>query len=99
GGPPGVGSRMKIAYTRAMITAGLSGQLDHVKYRKHPIFNLDIPATCPGVPDSVLDPKTTWPDKAAYDEQAKKLAGRFIENFKTFESHVDRAVKAAVPGV
>jgi len=99
GGPPGVGSRMKIAYTRAMLTAALSGQLDNVKYQKHDIFNLDIPTTCPGVPDSVLDPRSTWPDKDAYDAQAKKLAGMFVENFKTFEKHVDASVKAAGPRV
>ena len=99
GGPYGVGSRMKIGYTRAMITAALSGQLDHVSYHKHDIFNLDIPATCPGVPDSVLDPRSTWPDAKAYDEQAKKLAGMFIQNFKTFEKDVDPAVKAAGPQV
>jgi phosphoenolpyruvate carboxykinase (ATP) len=99
GGPYGVGSRMKISYTRAMITAALSGQLDHVGYHKHDIFNLDIPGTCPGVPDSVLDPRSTWPDTKAYDEQAKKLAGMFIQNFKTFEKDVDPAVKAAGPRV
>jgi phosphoenolpyruvate carboxykinase (ATP) len=99
GGPYGVGSRMKIGYTRAMITAALGGQLDHVSYHKHDIFNLDIPATCPGVPDSVLDPRSTWPDTKAYDEQAKKLAGMFIQNFKTFEKDVDPAVKAAGPQV
>jgi phosphoenolpyruvate carboxykinase (ATP) len=90
---------MKIAYTRAMITAALDGQLDGVKYRKDSIFNLDMPTTCPGVPDSVLDPRTTWPDKTAYDEQAKRLAGMFIENFKAFEKDVDPAVKAAGPKV
>jgi phosphoenolpyruvate carboxykinase (ATP) len=99
GGPPGVGSRMKIAYTRAMLTAALNGQLDNVQYRQHEIFNLDIPTTCPGVPDSVLDPRNTWPDKAAYDEQAKKLAAMFVDNFKTFEKDVDPAVKAAGPRV
>jgi phosphoenolpyruvate carboxykinase (ATP) len=99
GGPYGTGSRMKIAYTRAMITAALDGQLDGVKYQKDSIFNLDMPTTCPGVPDSVLDPRTTWPDKTAYDEQAKKLAGMFIENFKAFEKDVDPAVKAAGPKV
>jgi len=99
GGPPGVGSRMKIAYTRAMLAAALNGQLDKVKYQKHDIFNLDIPTTCPGVPDSVLDPRSTWPDKDAYDAQAKKLAGMFVENFKTFEKHVDASVKAAGPRV
>jgi len=99
GGPPGVGSRMKIAHTRAMLTAALSGQLDNVKYQKHDIFNLDIPTTCPSVPDSVLDPRSTWPDKDAYDVQAKKLAGMFVENFKTFETHVDPSVRAAGPRV
>jgi phosphoenolpyruvate carboxykinase (ATP) len=99
GGPYGTGSRMKIAYTRAMITAALDGQLDGVKYQTDSIFNLDMPTTCPGVPDSVLDPRTTWPDKTAYDEQAKKLAGMFIENFKAFEKDVDPVVKAAGPRV
>jgi phosphoenolpyruvate carboxykinase (ATP) len=97
GGPYGVGSRMKIAYTRAMITAALTGELDTVEYRKHPIFNLDVPATCPGVPDSVLDPRSTWPDPAQYDEQAKKLAGMFVENFRAFEKDVAPAVKEAGP--
>ena len=59
----------------------------------------DIPTTCPGVPDAVLDARTTWPDKAAYDEQAKKLAAMFVENFKTFEKDVAPAVKAAGPKV
>jgi phosphoenolpyruvate carboxykinase (ATP) len=99
GGPPGIGSRMQIAHTRAMLTAALNGQLDNVKYQKHDIFNLDIPTTCPGVPESVLDPRSTWPDKDAYDVQAKKLAGMFVENFKTFEKHVDPSVKAAGPRV
>jgi phosphoenolpyruvate carboxykinase (ATP) len=97
GGPYGVGSRMKIAYTRAMITAALTGQLDRVEYKKHPIFNLDIPASCPGVPDGVLDPRSTWPDAAKYDEQATKLAKMFADNFKTFESDVAPSVKAAGP--
>jgi phosphoenolpyruvate carboxykinase (ATP) len=97
GGPYGVGSRMKIRYTRAMITAALSGQLDHVGYEKHPVFNIDVPTTCPDVPTEVLDPRSTWPDKAKYDEQASKLAGMFIENFKTFEADVTPAVKAAGP--
>jgi phosphoenolpyruvate carboxykinase (ATP) len=97
GGPYGVGSRMKIAFTRAMITAALNGQLDGVKYQKHTIFNLDMPTTCPGVPDSVLDPRSTWPDATAYDQQARKLAAMFVENFKAFEKDVDPAVRAAGP--
>jgi len=99
GGPPGVGSRMKIAHTRAMLTAALTGQLDNVQYRKHPIFNIDVPTTCPGVPEGVLDPRSTWPDAAQYDEQAKKLASMFAENFKTFEDDVAAPVKAAGPKV
>ena len=97
GGPYGVGKRMKIAYTRAMITAALTGQLDNVKYQKHPIFNLDMPTTCPDVPESVLDPRSTWPDAAQYDEQARKLAKMFIDNFVTFEKDVPASVKEAGP--
>ena len=99
GGPFGVGSRMKIAHTRAMITAALSGELEAVEYHRHPVFNLEMPAQCPGVPSEVLDPRTTWSDKATYDVQAKKLAAMFIENFKTFEGDVDAAVVKAGPKV
>src|SRR3954464_14651181 len=97
GGPYGVGSRMKIAYTRAMITAALTGQLDSVEYVKHPIFNVDVPKSVPAVPDTVPAPRSTWPDGAKYDEQAKKLAAMFVENFKTFEQDVPASVKAAGP--
>ncbi len=97
GGPYGVGSRMKIAHTRAMITAALTGQLDKVEHRRHPIFNIEVPATCPGVPDSVLDPRSTWPDAGKYDEQATRLARMFVENFKTFENDVAPSVKDAGP--
>jgi phosphoenolpyruvate carboxykinase (ATP) len=97
GGAYGTGSRMKIAHTRAMITAALSGQLDNVAYKKHDILNLDMPTTCPGVPDAVLDPRSTWTDAAKYDEQAGKLAKMFVDNFKTFEGDVSAAVKAAGP--
>ena len=99
GGPYGVGSRMKIAHTRAMITAALTGQLDNVEYVKHPIFNIEVPKRVPAVPDNVLDPRSTWPDPAKYDEQAKKLAAMFVENFKAFENDVPAAVKAAGPKV
>ena len=80
-----------------MITAALTGQLDDVKYQKHPVFNLDMPTTCPGVPASVLDPRSTWPDAAQYDEQARKLAKMFIDNFVTFEKDVPASVKDAGP--
>src|SRR5262249_52374970 len=97
GGPYGVGKRMKIAYTRAMINAALSGGLDDVSYEKDPIFNLDIPSGCPDVPAEVLNTRNTWTDKAAYDEQARKLAQMFRENFKSFESSVEPDVVAAGP--
>jgi phosphoenolpyruvate carboxykinase (ATP) len=99
GGPYGVGSRMKIAYTRAMIRDALSGALDHVGYQRHPVFNIEMPTSCPGVPASVLDPRGTWTDAAAYDQQAAKLARMFVENFKTFESDVPATVKNAGPRV
>ena len=97
GGPYGVGSRMRIAHTRAMIAAALGGQLDRVRYQKHRTFNVDVPTDCPGVPGDVLDPRSTWTDKAAYDEQARKLAGMFVENFKAFERDVASSVKDAGP--
>ena len=99
GGAFGVGKRMSIAHTRAMITAALSGQLDNVQYQRHPIFNVEMPLTCPGVPDEVLDPRSTWTDRSAYDQQAKKLASMFVENFKMFEGDVDRTVVEAGPKV
>jgi len=97
GGPYGIGSRMKIAHTRAMITAALGGQLDTVTYTRHAVFNLDVPTTCPEVPSQVLDPRSTWNNPAQYDEQAKRLARMFIENFKTFQGDVDKTVTDAGP--
>jgi phosphoenolpyruvate carboxykinase (ATP) len=99
GGPYGVGSRMRIAYTRAMIRAALSGALDDVSFHRHAVFNVDVPATCPDVPDEVLDPRGTWHDKAAYDQQARKLAAMFVDNFAAFAGDVDAAVVAAGPRV
>ena len=97
GGPFGVGSRMKIAHTRAMINAALSGALDHVGYDRDPVFNLDVPTSCPNVPSEVLRPRSTWKDAAAYDAQARKLAQMFAENFKAFEATAAADVKAAGP--
>jgi phosphoenolpyruvate carboxykinase (ATP) len=97
GGPFGVGQRMKIGYTRAMIRAALSGALKDVPYTRDPIFNLEVPASCPGVPTEVLNPRSTWTDAAAYDEQAKRLARMFRDNFRTFESTVGAEVLGAGP--
>ena len=99
GGPYGVGHRMKIAYTRAMVEAALNGQLDDVPTKADPIFGLNIPTSCPNVPAEVLNPRNTWKDKKAYDKQAKKLASMFNENFKAFETQVSDEVKAVAPKV
>ncbi len=99
GGPYGVGTRMKIAHTRGMIRAALSGALDSVAYERDPVFNLDIPTLCPGVPAEVLKPRDTWADGAGYDRQAAELARMFVENFETFERSVTAEVLAAGPNV
>jgi phosphoenolpyruvate carboxykinase (ATP) len=99
GGAFGVGKRMKIGYTRAMIRAALSGALDGVGYDLDPVFNVEVPTTCPDVPAEVLKPKNTWANSADYDAQAAKLASMFTENFKTFERGVTPAVRAAGPNV
>ena len=81
GGAAGTVPRMKLKYTRAMVTAALSGQLNDVEYVLDPIFNVNIPKSCPGVPDDILDPRSMWTDKAAYMSSAKTLAAKFRENF------------------
>ena len=86
GGPYGVGTRIKIKYSRAMVTAAISGALDIVKYRHDDLLNLDIPTELDGVPSDILNPKNTWNDKDSYDISAKKLAQMFVENFKKFEN-------------
>ena len=85
GGPYGVGKRVKIKYSRAMVTAALTGALDIVKYRHDELFNVDIPTEVPDVPSEILDPRNTWTDKDSYDLSARKLAQMFIENFKKFD--------------
>ena len=93
GGPYGVGSRMSIKHTRAMLRAALNGDLDNVEFVKDGFFNLDIPTECPHVPSEVLNPRNTWEDKDAYDKQARHLVGLFEENFKQFADGVDDSVK------
>ncbi len=86
GGPYGIGKRIKIKYSRAMITAALSGALDNVKYNHDDLFNLDVPTVVDNVPSEILDPKNTWADKDSYTISAKNLAQMFVENFKKFEN-------------
>ena len=96
GGPPGVGKRIKLEYTRAIVHAALAGDLDKVKTQTDPIFGLAVPTEIKGVPAKVLNPRATWPDPASYDGQAKKLATMFRENFAKFGS-VEAAIKNAGP--
>jgi phosphoenolpyruvate carboxykinase (ATP) len=97
GGPYGVGERMDLAHTRAMVDAAAAGELDDVETRRHPIFNLDMPVSCPGVPADVLDPQSTWDDRESYEEKAKELARMFVKNFERFEGTVPEDVLAAGP--
>ncbi|MGH9331700.1 MAG: phosphoenolpyruvate carboxykinase (ATP), partial [Vicinamibacterales bacterium] len=97
GGPHGVGSRIQIGHTRAMIHAALAGALDHVPYDTDKVFNLELPTQCPGVPEEVLTPRGTWKNGAAYDAQAAKLAKMFVDNFKTFEAEASPDVRHAGP--
>ncbi len=97
GGPYGVGSRMKLSYTRRMINAVLNGELDNTGVWTEPYFGLAIPNQVNGVPDEVLDPRKTWADPAAYDAQAQKLVGMFKQNFQAFEDGVSAEIIAAGP--
>ncbi len=97
GGPYGVGSRMKIAYTRAMINAALDGKLADTAFVEDPVFGLHVPTQCPAVPGELLIQRNTWSDRKAYDAQAKKLAAMFIENFKQFQDQVSEDIGAAAP--
>ncbi|HEY9229191.1 MAG TPA: phosphoenolpyruvate carboxykinase (ATP), partial [Gemmatimonadaceae bacterium] len=97
GGAYGVGKRMKLSHTRAMVNSLLRGDLHDAPTNVDPIFGLHVPKHIAEVPDDVLNPRNTWSDKNAYDEQAKKLAAAFKDNFKKYESAVTDAVKAAGP--
>jgi phosphoenolpyruvate carboxykinase (ATP) len=97
GGPYGVGKRMHLPYTRAMVDSALAGLLDNVETVTDPIFGVAVPQSVPGVPNEVLNPRDTWSDKVAYDAQAKDLAKRFVENFKKFADGTSEAIKNAGP--
>ncbi len=94
GGPYGVGSRIKLKYTRAMVAAAISGELDNVEYKLDDIFNVYIPQSCPNIPEEMLNPVNTWNDKVAYEKTAKELAGKFNENFKKYAHMPENIVKA-----
>jgi phosphoenolpyruvate carboxykinase (ATP) len=97
GGAYGVGSRMKLSYTRAMITAALNGELNNVTFETHPVFGYAMPTACPNVPVELLNPRNTWSDKSAYDAQANKLANMFVKNFEQFANGVSEEILSAAP--
>ncbi|MBC6490277.1 phosphoenolpyruvate carboxykinase (ATP) [Flavihumibacter stibioxidans] len=99
GGPYGIGKRMKLSYTRAMITAALTGKLENATYETHPVFGMAMPISCEGVPSEVLNPRNTWSDAAAYDHQALQLANQFIKNFEKYASGAGAEILAAAPKV
>lgn len=97
GGPYGVGNRMKLKYTRAMITAALEGQLNDVAYENHKVFGMAIPQTCPNVPSEILDPRNTWENPELYDQKAIELAHKFKENFTQFEEFANAEIMTGAP--
>ena len=97
GGPYGVGSRMKLKYTRAMVTAALNGSIEKSKFIHDDVFNVDIPKEIQDCPSEILNPRDTWADKSAYDEQAKKLANMFKENFEKKYPYMPEDIKNAGP--
>ena len=99
GGPFGVGERISIKHTRALLNAALTGQLASVEYNQDPIFGFEVPRTCPGVPDQVLKPWSSWPSREEYDKKYKQLAQKFIENFRKFEDGTPQEVIDAGPRV
>lgn len=99
GGPDGVGSRIKLKYTRAIIDAIHDGSLLEADFETDPVFGLAMPKSCNGVPDEVLNPKAVWPDAAQYDEMASKLAKLFHDNFKEYEDQASDAIRSAAPRI
>lgn len=99
GGSYGVGSRMKLSYTRALITAALNGKLDDVAYEILPVFGLNFPTSCPDVPSEILNPRAAWKDKDAYDKKATDLATQFVKNFSQYSQFANKEILAASPKV
>ena len=99
GGPYGVGSRMSLKYTRALITAALNGDLKDVSFEKHDIFGVAMPKECAGVPSEILSPRNTWKDKEAYDQKANHLAAAFNKNFEKFAEEANKEILEGAPQV
>jgi phosphoenolpyruvate carboxykinase (ATP) len=99
GGPHGVGKRIKLAHTRAILDAVHDGTLARAKTRRDPVFGFEVVTECPNVNPEILWPRATWSDQAAYDAAARKLAQLFVDNFKKYESGAGAEVRAAGPAV
>ena len=99
GGPYGIGSRMSLKYTRALVSAALEGKLDNVEYETLPIFNFEIPKSCAEVPSEVLNPRNTWENQEEYDKMSKELAKKFIANFKQYEEGATPEMLSAAPKI
>jgi len=97
GGPYGVGKRMKLSYTRAIISAALEDKLSNAEFEADPVFGILIPKECPGVPAEILNPRNTWADKNQYDSKAKELAAGFVKNFEKYASGVSAEILEAAP--
>jgi len=97
GGPYGVGNRISLKYTRAMITAALEGKLENVDYHEHTVFGVGMPKTCPGVPDEVLSQKAMWKNDSAFYEKANDLASRFAKNFEKYAEYANEEILAGGP--
>ena len=99
GGPYGIGKRISIKYTRAMLKSALSGALNEVSYTRDPIFGFEVPNHCPGVPDEVLNPSLAWPSQKEYKTRYHDLAARFIDNFRKFEDQTGSDITASGPKI
>jgi len=97
GGPYGIGSRMKLKYTRAMITAALNGELDNVDYVNDSVFGIAKPQSCPNVPSEILNPRNTWEDPTLYDIKAVELAQKFKANFAKFSAFANAEIMEGAP--
>ena len=99
GGRYGVGNRMKLSHTRAMISAALNGSLDNVQYDIHPVFGIEMPVSCPNVPENLLNPRNTWADRESYDMAAIALANQFATNFEKYAAGVQPEIREAGPKI
>jgi phosphoenolpyruvate carboxykinase (ATP) len=99
GGPYGVGSRIKLKFTRALINAAIEGLLDEVDYKTTPVFGLHTPVSCPDVPSEILFPRNAWENQNEFDAKANELAERFVRNFEQFSNFASEAILNAAPKI